>query len=217
MNDVEIIASIKRCLKVWALGDIYKALLLDPKNKIQKETVLNSEKAAVRGAFILACGLIDAMSCYFYAAESNGDNFRRFCEEEHYMPGYNAFGRVNDLYFSLRCGMLHNYQPKNIRGNTTTIFALTHNKPEMHLKQESNTVYINLQNFIEDVHNAVDKFFDRVEEAGTPERARTLNWAKEHGWFAEIPIIETEASISSDHERPMIAFCEMASSIRYDD
>ncbi len=182
MSDDEIIAAVKQSLKDWGLGDIYKALLLNPGDRIEPDTELDSEKAALRGAFVLGCSLLDAMSCYRFAQKSSQDNFKKFCENEGFMPGYNATGKTNDLYLSLRCGMLHNYQPGNIPKNTDTLYALTHDKDEKHLQQEDKTVWINLQNFIGDVHNAVDKFFSEAKVTGDT-RTNTLKWAKLHGWF----------------------------------
>lgn len=202
MNNDEIISAVKHSIKDWGLGDIYRALLLDPNVRIHPKTELDSQKAALRGAFVLGCSLLDAMSCYRFNEKSSTSNFKKFCETEGFMPGYNAAGKPNDLYYSLRCGMLHNYQPQNIDLNTDTLYALTHDKDNKHLTQEDKTVWINLQNFVEDVHKAVDKFFT---EAETPSdtRTNTISWARTHGWFGittakERPPTGTGTSTKSD-------------------
>jgi len=193
---VEVISSIKQTLHDWALGDIYKALFLNPATRMTPDTKLDGN-AALRGAFILSCSLLDAMSCYYFNAESERERFRQFCVDEGYMLGYNADGKSNDLYYSLRCGMLHNYQPSNVRRHTDTAYALTHDHPEQHLSVSDKTICINLQNFVADVHTALDKFFQALDDNKTV-TGNAFEWAKRNGWFGftEIEMVASTSDLS---------------------
>lgn len=188
-TDEQIISGVNNALENWALGDIFKAVHAKRKDFTDK-TPLDDSEGALRGAFILCTCLIDAMACYRYAKEAQRSDFKKFVKD--YM-GEKYNGIDNDLYFSLRCGLVHNYQTKNVPGNTKTKYKLTHNDSEKHLKTEADGIWLNLQNIIKDIEMALKQFFNEVNTAGSETRTNTLNWATEHGWLGVKPITKSEA------------------------
>lgn len=177
-TDNEIVAAVRNSLGSWALGDIFKAVRAEEAT-FTRETDL-ADDGALRGAFILCSCLVDAMTCYRYNRDATRTDFKNFVHE--YL-GSTYNGIDNDLYFSMRCGMVHNYQPMNLPGNTTTKYKLTHNQHEQHLVADADGVWLNLQDVIFDVREALNKFFGEVETEGSESRARLLDRAKRHGWF----------------------------------
>jgi hypothetical protein len=198
VTDDEIIEGICGSLDDWALGDLYRALHLVPGTRIDPEkTTLDGAIVAVRGAFILGCSLLDAITCYWFNQESHRDRYQIVCSK--LMPlDYNALGADNDLYFALRCGMLHNYQPANIKGNTETCYALTHNNYGEHLKRDKSgkTIVVNLQNFVLDVDIAFHRFQELLAKEGDV-RSNSIKWATAKGWFdigrVEVPLPDERA------------------------
>lgn len=178
-TDEEIIAAVRNSLESWALGDIFKAVHADEQT-FARETDLDDNSAALRGAFILCSCLIDAMACYRYNKEATRADFKAFVRD---YVGHAYNGIDNDLYFSMRCGMVHNYQPANVLGNTPTKYKLTHNQHAQHMAADADGVWLNLQDVICDVREALKKFFGEVLTAGTPARTNLLERAKLHGWF----------------------------------
>lgn len=178
-TDNEIIAAVRNSLESWALGDIFKAVhSCEP--TFTRETALDYNAAALRGAFILCSCLIDAMACYRYNKEATRSDFKNFVRD--YLN--NAYNGIdNDLYFSMRCGMLHNYQPANLVGNTPTKYKLTHNQHEKHMVADADGVWLNLQDVMFDVRASLRKLFGEVETVGTVSRKNFLDRAKRHGWF----------------------------------
>lgn len=178
-TDDEIIAAVRNSLESWALGDIFKAVHADEAT-FTRETDLDDNSAALRGAFILCSCLIDAMACYRYDKDATRADFKTFVRD--YVG--NAYNGIdNDLYFSMRCGMVHNYQPANLLGNTPTKYKLTHNRHAQHMVADADGVWLNLQDVIFDVREALKKFLAEVLTAGTPSRTNLLGRAKLHGWF----------------------------------
>lgn len=129
-DDKRIIDKVKAQLYGWALGDVKRAA-----------------KEAKMGGFILTSCLIDYLTCFYFNEDSSGEKYKFFCKK--YLPQYNA----DDLYKSLRCSLVHSYT----EGGK---YAFTDNKKELHFKVGvAGHVLLNLENFIDDVEKAMDKYF----------------------------------------------------------
>lgn len=192
-SDEQIIGSVQNALETWALGDIFKAVHANRTTFSRTDTTLDDNDAALRGAFILCSCLIDALACYRYNKEATRSDFKQFVKD--YLDNrYN--GIDNDLYLSMRCGLVHNYQTKNVPGNTTTKYKLTHNNHDQHLKADADGVWLNLQDVIGDVQEALTKFFAEVATAGSAARTNLLKWAKKHGWLGVKPVAAPTAAVA---------------------
>lgn len=134
MSDNEIVKIIKTQLYNWALEDVKGA----------------SEKAKM-GGFILASCLIDYLANFYSKENKSSDRYVEFCST--YLLSYIP----KDLYKSLRCKLVHNYT----EGGK---YVFTDNNEQFYLKPYRNKkIILNLENFIEDIENAMDQYFIDVK------------------------------------------------------
>ncbi len=132
----EIINNIKFSLFEMAFLDIKRA----------------SEGKSKMGAFILSSCFIEYITGFRYGKETNGKDYKRFVAK--YLTSYDA----EKLYKDLRCKLVHNYS----EGGS---YMFTDNKAEFHLKKTtSNKLMLNLENFIDDIENALKTYFDELEK-----------------------------------------------------
>jgi len=97
------------------------------------------------GAFILASCFIEYMAGFITGHETKNKDYKQFVKD--YLPSlYNP----EKLYTDLRCKLVHNYSEGG-----SYIFA--YERPELHGKNISNKMVINLENFIDDIESALKK------------------------------------------------------------
>lgn len=108
-------------------------------------------------AFIwLTCG-IDWLAGFWWGTSTRNHVKQAYTGfvKTYFSSVYNA----EDLYDSLRNGIVHSFTIKNHR------YALKHRQPEMHLRPNAQGFeLINLENFFQDWQDAKNKFFDDVEQ-----------------------------------------------------
>lgn len=132
----EIITQIKDGLKTMAFLDIKRA----------------SAGGAKMGAFILASCFIDYMAGYRYNQANTGQAYMDFVND--YLP---ATYDKEKLYKDLRCKLVHNYS----EGGS---YLFIHGDTSKHGVTVGSKKVINLENFINDLEVAMDKFFHQIDE-----------------------------------------------------
>ena len=136
MEDKDIINYVKRQIEDWVVGDIHRAI----------------EGGSKVGAFILTACAIDYLASFWSGTASNARKYKAFVADffdEHYEP--------EDLYRSLRCGLVHNY---TIKGSA---YLLVDAKPELHFQKADGVTILNLEDFAEDFRKAKDAYFERLD------------------------------------------------------
>jgi hypothetical protein len=110
-----------------------------------------SEGKSKMGAFILASCIIDYLAGFRYGKHTKGLDYVRFAK--YYLnDDYDA----SKLYQDLRCKLVHNYS----EGGS---YAFTDNHPELHkVKISDGRIMLNLEDFVSDVENAMNKYFDEL-------------------------------------------------------
>ncbi len=103
------------------------------------------------GAFILASCFIEYMAGFACGKETRKKDYIDFVS--HYLP---AMYDSTKLYSDLRCKLVHNYS----EGGS---YWLTYNQPELHGLQEHKRTIINLENFIDDIGNALHRLVHEIE------------------------------------------------------
>lgn len=136
----KIIKKVESTLREWAFKDILRA----------------SDGGAKMGAFILASCYIDYLAWYYSNKSKVGERYKEFVKK--FLKNYNA----DDLYYSLRCKLVHYYS----EGGK---YEFTHNKPKFHLKPSKlpNRIIINLENFLKELKNATEQYFELVDSNQT--------------------------------------------------
>jgi hypothetical protein len=109
-------------------------------------------------AFILITCFIDFLGTLYAGTDSKSTTFKDFISDfmrqQHDGVGYNG----EDLYSALRNKLVHNYSIWQGK------FVLTHGHPEKHLKlHQEQTRILNLETLFEDVEQAANDYFNRVE------------------------------------------------------
>ena len=128
MTDDDIIKSIIDSLKFNALEDIKRASF--GRSKI--------------GAFILCSCLIDAMAGFEKGERTTRDDYKYFVSQ--HLPKYDA----EKLYRDLRCKLVHGYS----EGGS---YLFTDARSGQHTDIEGDKIIINLENFIEEIGDALDR------------------------------------------------------------
>jgi hypothetical protein len=191
----DTIAAGEKSLKEMALYDIYRSLRRKPPTElVTLNTNLKSGIDAIASSYILGCCLIEAaghflIPCPSLRSRSNGTfradsqsqkAFEAFCTE--FLPGYDG----NVLYKATRCGLAHSYTLVSSDTDVPETYWLTHNEAVAHLQPDAGDPrirYINAQNFIVDLHNAIDSFFSAVRLnrcliSGLDAQRTFLDWAE---------------------------------------
>jgi hypothetical protein len=164
-----VIQKVVGSLRDHALGDIKKA----------------SAGGSKMGAFILCSCLIDAMEGFIKGADTNGDDYRQFVKN--YQPSYNG----EHLYRNLRCKLVHSYSESGS-------YLFVDNKPGHHHKKVNGRMIINLENFIDDIENALKKFEINAFDINERElRAHFSNRAAKNGVIGVTTIIPGDPDMAS--------------------
>lgn len=158
MTDDQIIDQIEHSFKKYALQDI------------QAISRLNSHLDFTIAEFILCSCLIDQVSGFRYNSGKVGKRYKRFVDD--YLPNYNS----GHLWDDLRNKLVHQY-------SVGSFYALTRRlDPSLHLQPANGIVYLNLENFIEDLSNAIDTYISELRN-NEDIRRNALSW------FADSKII----------------------------
>ncbi len=186
-----VINAVEKALYYMAYFDIERALDgHPPANSLRRNTVLTNGRHAMGAAFILSACLIEAAGHYVTGIDGSEASFTAFVTK--YMPSYNP----TILYKVLRCRMVHNYTSTRNVGGVTRSYLLTHNQRFAHLQQDTgnaDVVYLNVQDFVIDVKDALREFFKGVRINASHEQVPFLQWAETLGFFDALPTTATAA------------------------
>jgi len=120
--------------------------------------------------FVLTVCAIDYLASFNTGGETRGSDYINFLNE------YEWFTRKyipEDIYKSLRCGLVHNFTIKGDR------YILGSKEPENHLKTKQflgeSMICLNLEDFLEDFKRLKNEYFAKVKK---PEKNKTQNFLK---------------------------------------
>ncbi len=129
----------------------------DLKKSLYEMAFLDIERAskgnAKMGAFILSSCFIDYLAGFRYGKATTSKEYIKFTKK-YFSKKYNA----KKLYTDLRCKLVHNYS----EGGS---YLFVHEKPELHqtIPKTDPRTLINLENFISELKQALDKYFSELE------------------------------------------------------
>lgn len=153
MTDDQIIDQIIHSFSKYNLRDI-------------KEINNHKELEFTIAEFILCSCFIDQISGFRYNTDKVGRRYRQFIKE--YLFTYNA----DELYEDLRNKLVHNYSVCNY-------YSLTRKAPNLHLQKINGVTILNLENFIDDLEMALEKY--TLELRNDSEiRRKALCWYTEY-------------------------------------
>ncbi len=117
---------------------------------------LVTSQDALIGFIVMACA-IDYLAGFWWGKDTKGNvkvAYTGFIDAYFPKGRYDAKG----LFDSLRNGLVHMFTIKNKK------YALIHNRPDMHLKNDTaGQIILNAADFRDDLVTAGDKYFDEVE------------------------------------------------------
>jgi len=120
------------------------------------------------GAFILASCFIEYMAGFACGKATTKKDYANFVSR--YLP---AIYDPTKLYADLRCKLVHNYS----EGGS---YWLTYSQPNLHGMTEHDRTIINLENFIDDLENALHRLVQEIE-TDLSAQLRALNRYKSIG------------------------------------
>jgi len=135
-----------------------------------------SETKGVSLTFVLMVCAIDYLASFNY-----GGDTKRHAKEAYtdFLREYKWFTKKykpEDIYDSLRCGLVHNF---TIIGGK---YALTHKEPSRHRKTENidgqKMIILNFKDFFEDFKRLKKEYFAKVRN---PQENKTQNFLKRFG------------------------------------
>lgn len=149
MNDDQIISQIIHSFTKYNLRDIREI----NKNEVMEFTIAE---------FILCSCLIDQISGFRYNTDKVGKRYRQFVKD--YLPKYIP----DELYDDLRNKLVHNY-------SIGSFYGLSRKAPNLHLQKHNGVMHLNLENFIDDLSKALDKYILELSN-DTLIRSNALRW-----------------------------------------
>jgi hypothetical protein len=141
----ELVKILDKYLFGWAYKDIERA------------SIYGDAKLA---GFILGACFIDAMAGYYCGVTKKicrkdvGERFKKFAKK--YLSQY----RSDDLYYSLRCGLVHNYAEQG-----KYVFT-DNNKDGFHFEETDRGTLLNLEDFCADLRGAYAKLRKDILKGG---------------------------------------------------
>jgi len=156
MNEDEVIEQIIKTFSEYNLRDIQEI------NKYELDFTI--------AEFILCSCFIDQISGFRYNIRKVGERYCKFVTD--YLPAYNP----NELYNDLRNKLVHNY-------SIGSFYGVTRKAPQMHLKVINGITVLNLENFIGDLKQALDKYILELKVDNSV-RANALAWYNKHKIFS---------------------------------
>jgi len=131
---------------------------------------LSKSKGVCLSFVIIACA-IDYLASFNYGGDTTGharEAYTDFLKEyEWFTKKYNP----EDIYDSLRCGLVHNF---TIHGGK---FTLTHNHPELHLTTHKGQIVLNYEDFYCDLKRLKEEYFEKVKD---PKDGKIANFMKRY-------------------------------------
>lgn len=111
-----------------------------------------SAGGAKMGAFILASCFIDYLAGFYYGHKSKKEDYINFINK--HLRRYDG----GKIYYSVRNGLVHNYSVERD-------FIFSENRDDgPHLgKHKNGKIILNLDEFIKDIENAMNKYFNALE------------------------------------------------------
>ena len=130
-----------------------------------------SKSKGVRLTFVIITCAIDYLASFNYGGDTTGhvrEAYIDFLNEyewftEKYVP--------EDIYDSLRCGLVHNF---TIHGGK---FTLTHNHPELHLTTRKGQTVLNYEDFYCDFKRLKEDYFKKVKN---PKNGKSANFMRRY-------------------------------------
>ena len=138
-----------------------------------------SKSEGVSLTFVLiSCG-IDYLTCLNFGERSTKQRYIAFLKE------YNWFTdkySPEDIYQSLRCGLVHNFSIHNKK------YVLIHNRTDYHLKiTDTGQIVLNFQDFFEDFKRLKKEYFEKVNNDQN-KRAKFIKCLKEIGFLGTVSL-----------------------------
>ena len=152
MSDDEIIDQITKSFSEYNLRDIKEI------NKSVLEFTI--------AEFILCSCFIDQISGFRYNIDKVGKRYKQFVQD--YLPSYDP----KELYQDLRNKLVHNY-------SIGKHYSLVREAPGWHLQNIEGMTYLNLENFIDDLQTALNKFIFELKN-DVQIRRNALDWFSTH-------------------------------------
>jgi len=131
---------------------------------------LSKSKGVCLTFVIITCAM-DYLASFNYGADTTRharEAYIDFLKEyEWFTKKYNP----EDIYDSLRCGLVHNF---TIHGGK---FTLTHNNPELHLTTYKGQIILNYEDFYCDFKKLKEEYFKKVKD---PKNGKAANFMKRY-------------------------------------
>ncbi len=153
MSDDQIINQIAHSFSNYNLRDI--------------EEITRSELHFTIAGFILCSCFIDQLSGFRYKSRKVKSRYIEFVKN--YLPKYDG----KNLYEDLRNKLVHNY-------SVGSHYSLTSKAPQLHLQKSNNLINLNLEDFIKDLKEALDRYIEEVKN-NQDIRKNALDWFHENG------------------------------------
>jgi len=131
---------------------------------------LSKSKGVCLGFVIIACA-IDYLASFNYGGDTTHHSKEAYTD---FLKEYEWFTKKyspEDIYDSLRCGLVHNF---TIHGGK---FALTHNHPELHLTPHKGQTVLNYEDFYRDLKRLKEEYFEKVKK---PKNGKLANFMKRY-------------------------------------
>lgn len=210
LTEDQIVAQVGESLFDMALGDIHRSLSCNfPHEIITEDTVLKDGESLL-GALIQCCCLIEAAGHYAFNKKKSSAAFVTFVAK--FMPQYDG----HELYHVLRCGLIHEYTPKNNKGYTNKKYLLVKNAKDYHLElvpDQHDYLFFNVNSFIQHVDKAIRDFLQKLK-IDTQQRKTLLERVSGNGLMVIHPI---KVSSAENKYRSLVTLVDSASSVRADD
>lgn len=152
--------AIRTTLLKMAFGDVLRSLRFDgPAEQFTQRTALHTQ-AAILSAVVMGCCIAETAG-RFRSGLRNGEAFADFMTHCVNADLNESKQYSEQLYGSLRCGLVHSLTPKktqDIDGNLIarpSYFELIATRPHMHLKQVTQKNYVIGQDAATDSSNAM--------------------------------------------------------------
>ena len=152
MTDDQIIDQIVYSFSNYNLRDI--------------QEINNNQLDFTIAEFILCSCLIDQISGFRYNTDKVGKRYKQFVKD--YLPNYNS----DELYEDLRNKLVHNY-------SVGKHYGLTRKAHHLHLKEVNGLTHLNLEDFIEDLKIALNKYITELRNDNDIRR-KALCWYTEY-------------------------------------
>jgi len=126
-----------------------------------------SKSEGISLAFVLMSCAIDYLASFNIGGETNPNDYKNF------LRGYKWFIKKynpDDIYHSLRCGLVHNFTIKDGK------YTLIHKRPDLHLKIDpKGKIILNFEDFFKDFKRLKKEYFKKIKD---PKNKKAGNFFK---------------------------------------